>query len=156
LWVLFVLPDTLTNPSTRYFVAMFAVGMAAASIVRRYPEMVGDSPLKSTMAVVLLACTLLSRSTAYEWASIASLGAFFVLVSSGASLFGLLASRSAIRLGSISYGIYLLQGLVITVFLSPHVLGAFATKGASQFWLTALAIALALVCIAAASYHFIE
>ncbi|RDK12221.1 acyltransferase family protein [Cupriavidus lacunae] len=156
IWVIFVLPDTLTNPYARYFVAMFAIGMAAASIVRRSPEIIGDSALKSMVAVALLAYPLLNRDTAYEWTSIASLGAFFFLVSSGASLFGLLTSRSAIRLGIMSYGIYLLQGLVITVFLSPHVLGAFARKGPAQFWLTGLAIALALVCIAAVSYHFIE
>lgn len=156
IWVIFVLPDTLNNQYARCFVAMFAIGMAAASIVRRFRGMIGDSALKSMVAVALLAYTLLNRSTAYEWVSIASLGAFFVLISSGASLFGLLASRSAIRLGSISYGIYLLQGLVITVFLSPRVLGAFATKGPAQFWLTALAITLTLACIAAATYHFIE
>lgn len=156
MWGVFVLPDVLSDPVVRCFVAMFAIGMVAASLVRQFPGLLGDGALKSAAAIVMLVYPLLSRSTAYEWISIASLGLFFILVCSGASLFGLLASRSAMRLGSISYGIYLLHGLVITAFFSPRVLGSFAMQGAAQFWLTALAIALVAVCAAAASYHFVE
>jgi len=156
LWLVFVLPETLSSSFARTLVAMFIIGMATASLVRRMPWLIGDGPMKSLSAVALLAFPLLTRSTAYEWAPIASLGAFFILVASGASLFGLLKSRSAIRLGSVSYGIYLLQGIVITLFHSQHVLGAFANKGSGQFWLTTAAIALALVCVAAGAYHFVE
>ncbi|QBC33465.1 acyltransferase [Pandoraea sp. XY-2] len=161
MWVILILPDAFIHldhpaPVTRYLVTMFVVGMLAASLTRRFPKMVGDSALKSVVAIFLLAHTLLHNSSAYDWASIASLGAFFILVSSGTSLFGLLKSMCAIRLGIISYGIYLLQGLVITVFLTPRILGIFTTKGPIQFWVTVLAITLTLVCLAAAAFHFIE
>jgi len=156
IWLIFILPETLSDGFTRDLVAMFVIGMVAASIVRRSPGFIGDSKLKSAAAAVLLVFPLLTRSTAYEWVSIVSLGGFFILVSSGASLFGLLTTRSAIRLGSIGYGLYLLQGIVITIFHSPHVLGDFADKGPAQVWLTTLAISFALVCAAAASYQFVE
>lgn len=39
----------------------------------------------------------------------------FHLLTSGATLFGLIELRAARRLGNISYGIYLLQGLVPTL-----------------------------------------
>lgn len=155
-WVIFVIPEALSSSFDRYLIAMFVVGMLAASLIRRWPELVGDSPLKSAAALLFVAIPLLTRSTAYEAISIASLGVFFILVSSGASLFGLLTSRSAIRLGTVSYGIYLMQGIIITLFHASHVMGSFVTKGPAQFWLVNGAITLSLTCLAAASYHFIE
>ncbi len=154
--LIMVMPAVLSDKFYRDLVAMFAFGMIAASLVRRKPAFVGDSALKSVAALLLLAYPLLARSTVYEMKSIVPLGLFFILVSSGASLFGLLKSRSAIRLGTISYGIYLLQGIVITVIHAPGVPGDFAQEDPAQFWLSAIAIMLTLVCVAAASYHFVE
>lgn len=155
-WLIIVTPTVLSDKFYRDLVAMFAFGMIAASLVRNKPRFIGDSTLKSLAALLLLAFPLLARSTVYEWKSIVPLGLFFILVSSGASLFGLLKSRSAVRLGTISYGIYLLQGIVITAIHSLGALGDFAQQNSTQFWLSALIIMLLLVCVAAASYHFIE
>lgn len=161
MWIVFALPDTFIHldhpaPVTRLLLAMFIVGMIAASLTRRFPKMVGDSTAKSALAILVLAYTVSQKSSAYDWGTVALLGVFFVLVSSGASLFGLLRSKCAIRLGTISYGIYLLQGIVITGFLTPRVLGTFAMKGPGQLWLTVLALTLALVCLAATVFHFVE
>ncbi|PLQ01521.1 acyltransferase family protein [Cupriavidus pauculus] len=155
-WLIMVMPAVLSDKFYRDLVAMFAFGMIAASLVRRKPGFVGDSALKSVVALLLLAYPLVARSTVFEWKSIVPLGLFFILVSSGASLFGLLKSRSAIRLGTISYGIYLLQGIVITVIHAPGALGDYAQQGPGQFWWSAVAIMLTLACVAAASYHFVE
>jgi len=156
IWLVMVAPEVLSDKFYRNVVMMFAFGMIAASFVRRKPEFVGDSAVKSVAALLLLAYPLLARSSVYEWKSIMPLGLFFILVSSGASLFGLLKLRSAIRLGTVSYGIYLLQGIVITAIHAPAVLGDFARQDPTHFWLSAIAIMLTLVCVAAASYHFIE
>ena len=146
----------LSTGVEKYLSAMFTIGMLAAAMVRRFPKTKGDGCLKSALALVLLFATLLGQSTAYSWISVALLGTFFCLICSGSSLFGLLNMRSATRLGTISYGIYILQGIVITIVFFPGVLGDFSKNGVLQFWLTIIIIVTLLICLAAASYLFIE
>jgi len=160
LWLLFIVPGVFFDFEhavlVRYFLALFGIGMVAATAVRRFPAITGDGPLRSALAVLLLVGFFANNVTAYAWASVAYLGAFFLLISTGTSLFGLLRTRAALRLGAISYSIYLLQGLVILVMLSPRALGIFATDGPPQYWLTVLAIALALVGVSVMAYCLIE
>lgn len=140
----------------KFLFAMFLIGMLSAEIIRKIPKINGDGKLKSAIALMFICATLFGAKTAYSWSSVILLGAFFYLVSSGASLFGLLKTKSAIRLGHISYGIYILQGAVLTVILSPVFLGDFSKNGPMQFWLTNAVIAFTLVVISALAYFFIE
>ncbi|MFJ1253102.1 acyltransferase family protein [Cupriavidus sp. CuC1] len=153
---LYVYSPTVFSDMERYFVALFACGMFAASMVRRYPQLCGDNSVKSLVGISLLIALFASSKTAYAWGPIALLGAFFLLVSSGTTFFGLLASRGAIRLGNISYGTYLLQGLVLQALFSPRTLGQLALRGAQQYWLVVLLLVLVLVLVAAATYQWVE
>ncbi len=53
------------------------------------------------------------------------LGGAFFLIANGVTLFGVLGTRSAKRLGDISFGICLLQGLAMTALFAPDRARAF-------------------------------
>ena len=153
---LLIYSPSIVTSTERYFVALFACGMFAASMVRRYPKILGDSHVKSLVCTLLLFAVFLRYDTAYAWGPILFLGAFFLLISSGATLFGLLKSRSAQRLGNISYSLYLLQGPALAILFSPKILGQYSLQSPEHYWFVALLVSLLLVCISIVTYRFIE
>lgn len=146
----------VSNDLYKYLIAMFTVGMLVAAMVRQFPLAIGDGWLKSCLALVLLSLTLIRRETSYEWTSVIALGTFFALVASGASIFGLLKTKAAHRLGAISYGIYLLQGPVIAVIFSNYFLRQFSHQRAENFWISSMFTAIALIVVASISYLCVE
>jgi peptidoglycan/LPS O-acetylase OafA/YrhL len=74
----------------------------------------------------------------------------------GCDLFGLLLTMPARRLGNASYGIYLLQGLVLAWMFAIAPVRAFALASAVQYWVVIFACALLLVLGASVAHHFIE
>ncbi len=60
---------------------------------------------------------------------------FFTLVCNGATLFGLLSTRPARRLSAISYSLYLMQGLALTLVFAVPPVRDFAMSGPVRFWL---------------------
>ena len=84
----------------------------------------GIAPARQTLATSLLAAalllyTLFGLDSSVDPVAILVLAALFYLVATGCSLFGVLQKRSAHRLGHISYGIYLMQGLALALVLRP-------------------------------------
>jgi peptidoglycan/LPS O-acetylase OafA/YrhL len=68
---------------------------------------------------------------------------------------GLLVSRPAIRLGDVSYGIYLLQGLVLAaVFRSSFVRGV--TSSPVLNWSLTLIAGILLIAVATAGHVIVE
>jgi peptidoglycan/LPS O-acetylase OafA/YrhL len=153
---LLVYSQNIFGSTEKYFIALFACGMFSASLIRRYPKMKGDSTTKSSACILLLLVVFYYFETAYAWGPILFLGAFFLLISSGSTLFGLLKSRSAQRLGNISYSIYLLQGPVLVFFFSQKTLGKYALQKPEHYWFVALLVSLTLVTISTMTYRFIE
>ena len=153
---LLIYSQNIFESTDRYFIALFACGMFAASMVRRCPNILGDSSIKSTACVLLLCAIFLRYDSAFAWCPVLFLGAFFLLISCGSTLFGLLKSRSAQRLGHISYSIYLLQGPVLVILFSQKTLGKYALQSPEHYWFVALLVALMLVCLSTITYRFIE
>ena len=84
------------------------------------------------------------------------LGVIFYLIICGSSVFGLLLTRPARRLGDISYGIYLLQGLVLYFVFSIGPVRAFALVSPAQHWSVICICALLLTACAALAHRWIE
>jgi peptidoglycan/LPS O-acetylase OafA/YrhL len=82
-------------------------------------------------------------------------GAFFLIVS-GCTLFGLLVSRPARRLGDISYGIYLLQGLALVAVLGSGFVHFTALASPLYYWSLVLLAEMALIAIATLAHVAIE
>lgn len=89
-------------------------------------------------------------------AVVASIAMFFAVVGN-ASAFGLLKTRSAIWLGDISYGIYLIHGILLWIFMSAlqsqRVLDGISLWA---FWLNMLAVSACVVFLASSSYVKLE
>ncbi|MBU0653562.1 MAG: acyltransferase [Gammaproteobacteria bacterium] len=106
---------------------------------------------------VAATASLFFMQYAYGAAAIVGNIIMFAAVAGGASLFGLFKAKSAIWLGDISYGIYLLHGLVLWI-----VLGALARAGILahldlfEYWLVVLGVTAVVVLLASASYTLME
>jgi peptidoglycan/LPS O-acetylase OafA/YrhL len=146
------------DPSrTQYAVdaALFAAGMlsagAAPLIARAVPAW-----LRSVVALLLLATAGFGCDTAYSPVPILLLAGAFLLFASGADLFGLLTGRPARRLGAISYGVYLLQGLVLTTLFTAGAFRRFAMATPVHYWLMLTMAAVLLVIFATLAHIAVE
>ncbi len=85
------------------------------------------------------------------------LAVFFLFVAHGYDLFGLLRTRAANFLGTISYSLYLTHCIVLYVVV--HVadrIVPIATLDGSQYWLLAGAAALGTVLLCSLTYRYVE
>jgi peptidoglycan/LPS O-acetylase OafA/YrhL len=137
--------------------ALFGLGMTCGSLRRLAP---GPAPLPawatSTLVLALLAAAVLAFRSAYTPPAMILLAAAFYLVSSGCTVFGLLTSRPVVRLGNISFGVYLLQGLVLTLMFVGTPLGPLSLRSPAHHWGLMIAAGMILVLVATAAHALIE
>ena len=106
--------------------------------------------------LALLVSTFAVSSSAFATTPVILLGAVFYLITSGCTVFGLLTCRPACRLGDVSYGIYLLQGLALAVVFRPGPLRAAALASPVHHWLLMLFCAVLLVVAATTAHVLVE
>lgn len=136
-------------------ISLFLTGMLCASLhtegmVKRLPDR------WSSAAVVALLAVIVTTQEGMTASCTMLIGIIFYLVISGTTVFGLLVSRPAIRLGTISYGIYLLQGLTLAALLRPPVLKAIATGSPLGHWSLVFLSSVLLVFVAMIAHTRIE
>ncbi|MFH0128795.1 acyltransferase family protein [Variovorax sp. VaC1] len=143
-----------------WVLASFLLGMLSAWQLRndgvnrargRLPEWAA-----SLLALLCLAAVFIGFPHMVGPVQVLLLWLFFHLVCSGSTLYGLLATRVARRMSTVSYSIYLLQGLVLTVIFAMPPVRDFAMAGAMQYWMVGTLCALLLVAASVASYRFVE
>lgn len=117
------------DPSPAALISLFFFGMLGASLDHAEVKMDVPQTLSSAVVLVLILATAFGFHSSYQVVPIILLGGAFLLLLQGATVFGLLNTRPAIRLGNISFGIYLIHGLCL--------FGAFSVTDASS--LSALA-----------------
>jgi peptidoglycan/LPS O-acetylase OafA/YrhL len=138
------------------FAGLFACGMLIASLLHEKIVPRLSDKTSSLLALLCMAAIVASAGNGYGTRSAVFLTGFVYLVCSGTSLFGLLATKPAQRLGKISYSLYLMHGLVLSLFFSVPVLRDFAMASAGAYWLAGSACGAVLIIAAAASYVGIE
>jgi peptidoglycan/LPS O-acetylase OafA/YrhL len=153
---LYLAPGSIQNPTGASCAALFFAGMVCASLERRglAVRLIG---IAGTAIVAGLLCGVALIFTGiYGTGPILLLGGVFFLIVCGANLSGLLSSKPARRLGDISYGIYLLQGLVLTLVYSVEPVRLFALASPGGHWLVTCGCAVILLAVAAATHSWIE
>ena len=138
------------------FLALFCVGMLTAGLSARLKDLDFDHPALSGLASGAFVAVLLLFRTTYAPLPICLLAVFFFLVANGVTLFGLLATRPARRLGNISYGIYLLQLLLLGPVFDVPLFARFTLISPTAHWLVVAVTALALVIVATLTHAGVE
>lgn len=134
---------------------LFVIGMLCASLQQkkmllRLPDLAGSALVIGLFALVF------QHDDVKTVPTILLLGLIFFLIVSGTTVFGLLTSKPARRLGDISYGIYLLQGLVLAAVYWPGKMTVLALESAPHHWALALLATLILISLATLAHVAIE
>jgi peptidoglycan/LPS O-acetylase OafA/YrhL len=138
------------------FSVLFLIGMLVASVMHTCKPVRLSDTVSSSLAFGCLAIIFMGTGTPYGSINALLLALFFYLVCSGSTLFGLLQSKSAQRLGKISYSLYLMQGLVLSMVFAIEPIRAFAMASPQAYWLTGTGCALLLLASAGLGYVLIE
>ncbi|WP_157234972.1 acyltransferase family protein [Methylosinus sp. LW4] len=134
----------------------FLIGMMGASLERANILIRFNSYVLDTIILGIIAYIWLEFTTAYAPYQCILLGFVFYMILSGATLFGILSSTPARRLGNISFGIYILQGIVFAIVFSSKRVSDFAQIAPINHWLVVAMCATLLVFIAAALHVLVE
>jgi peptidoglycan/LPS O-acetylase OafA/YrhL len=143
-------------PTPWICVALFLIGMSTAAIRNSYPNLKLQTVAASLAAVALIFVAFLIPQYTFTPIPELLLGAAFLLIASGADLFGLLSTYPARRLGNISFGIYLLQGAVFAGASSFSFIRALDLSSPIGHWTVSLIEAIALVALATLTHRFVE
>jgi peptidoglycan/LPS O-acetylase OafA/YrhL len=138
-------------PGYFLFVPLFSIGMLAYEI-QRIPAARKFLSTKA-MSIVAIASIIIGITTAptpYGFLQVCLFGFFFICVASGNSLFGLLETQGALALGECSYGIYLIHGIVLSLFFTEF-RGSYATLevGEAAILLPLVAVLVVAICLVA-------
>jgi len=138
------------------FAVLFLSGMAVASLLHENLKLRMSHNLSSTLALACLAIVFATSTSGYGTLTAMLLALFFYLVCTGTSVFGLLTTAPARRLGNISYSLYLMQGLVLTLVFAIAPIRSFAMASPQQYWAIGIVCACVLLLGAALGYAFVE
>jgi len=138
------------------FAVLFLCGMAVASLLHENVKPRMSHNLSSTIALACLVIVFATSSSGYGTLTAMLLTLFFYLVCSGTSVFGLLTMTPARRLGNISYSLYLMQGLVLTLVFAIDPVRSLAMASPQAYWAIGVVCACVLLLGAALGYALIE
>ena len=135
---------------------LFLLGMLCASLkqknlLRRPPDIIA-----SILVLALIAAAFFAGNPIEQVLPQFLLGGVFYLIIAGCTLFGLLTMRPALRLGDVSYGIYLLQGLALAAIFRLPAIHRMDAASIPAHWLAALLSATLLISVATATHVWIE
>jgi peptidoglycan/LPS O-acetylase OafA/YrhL len=147
------------HPSTGNFgFAAFSVGMACAALRSRGWIGINNKNADMLWSVILagLFISLFHMNTSYSLHAFFILIFIFVLISAGTSMFGLLHARPAKRLGEISYGIYILQGLALFSILRQPWVNEHLISSILGYWLCVVVAGMFLISVAMLAHVTLE
>lgn len=135
------------------FWTLFLYGMLAATLEK--VEVIPKLP-NAISSILVIACFTGSILLPDQLGPLFHLllGASFYLITSGSTVFGLLVTRPARRLGDISYGIYLLQGLPQALLFRSFRSVALSTGYA--YWALTLLSTILLIALATTTHVWVE
>ncbi|WP_245332682.1 acyltransferase family protein [Bradyrhizobium erythrophlei] len=136
--------------------AFFLSGMLVASLRRTSMRECMPAGWLSPIALGCLGTIFVGFDTALGSVQIALMALFFYAVCKGGTLFGLLTTPAARRLGNVSYSVYLMQGIVLTAAFAVPSIKIFALQGVFEYWAVGVLSALALASVSATTYLAVE
>jgi peptidoglycan/LPS O-acetylase OafA/YrhL len=132
----------------------FLGGIAAAGVIYYKPSQLNFAGVGGSIAVLACLCMALTSSNIYALVPLILLATALTLVVGGADLFGLLRTRAARALGQLSYGIYLLHGLVL--HLAMRTFARASLPVGSWHWVVVIELVPVVVAFAAIAFRLVE
>lgn len=145
------------HPSLAH-VTSFASGIITAFLVRSDAFRArAASSAASLLVIACIAVAMFAFKSSYSFFPLALLSVAFALIACGNSLFGLLTNNVSRLLGELTYGIYLLQGIVLFVTFK-FVIGFKAAAALSplEHWLIIMCCTPILILICFCTFKTIE
>ena len=138
--------------------ANFLVGMIAAVLSRVHAVGRLSQSFGASVAVAISLVTAVScYRSAYSIPPFLLISAAFVVIASGNSMWGSLTSRTSRALGELSYGIYLLHGLMLfTLFTFALPRSQARNLDPIWHWVASLGLTPILVLLSALAYRYVE
>ena len=136
----------------------FLFGMLAAAILEKYKLREWFVGRASTLILVVALLALFATSR-FNWSLLQSILLFvaFLFVAHGNGIFGLLTSPASKYLGHLSYSIYLLHGIVLSVALSlGNGMISIRELTPYSYWTGIAVIGSVIVLLSGLTYRFIE
>jgi peptidoglycan/LPS O-acetylase OafA/YrhL len=146
------------NAGNSLYAAYFLGGIfvAYASKMPNVSTILASTPFRVTVSAALVGCALTFMNSYNTLDTLVTVG-FFAAVANGLSIFGTLKSRAILWLGDISYGIYLIHGLVLWGTLETlQVSGMLGSLDLLSFLAAMLCVGILVVVLASMSYAFFE
>jgi peptidoglycan/LPS O-acetylase OafA/YrhL len=138
------------------YTALFFAGMTAATLIHDGYKPKIDARLGALAALACPTLVFLCFPEVHNGFSVLLLAISFFIICLGNSIFGLLTCRGAQRLGHISYSVYLMQGIVLTLVYWNGAVKNFALSSDVNYWLTAFICGLLLTSGSAVLYGIVE
>ncbi|QEY17068.1 acyltransferase [Cellvibrio sp. KY-GH-1] len=108
----------------------------------------------SLLALICLVCGCLVET--YSFAQMLISGVAFILLASGANLFGLLELKASKILGDLSFGVYLLHGMLLYVAFTVFDAVDFSLIGYPFYWVIFVFMLIGVVGLSVAAHLLIE
>ncbi|OWJ84024.1 hypothetical protein CDV52_09020 [Haematobacter missouriensis] len=153
--VLLFVPGLWFGPFAGILISFFGLGMIAVELASwpRVNRLLSRWPV-AFLGIAALATQMKVFPGAFNPISGVLLFAFFTPVLAGNSYFGLLTRKGSIALGEVSYGIYLLHGIVLSVWMEDLIPRIGERFGAS--WLALPLLLVIIVLLATLTFLLVE
>jgi peptidoglycan/LPS O-acetylase OafA/YrhL len=139
------------------FLDAFLGGIAASLFARHAGfRSFAASRFASVIAFACAAMAALRYSTAYEHAPMLLLAICFILLAAGNDMFGILTHPASRMLGEMTYGIYLLHGMLLFFVFRVLVGDAAVKMSVTGHWLLLMSLTPPLLLICYACFRWIE
>lgn len=147
----------LSSPYRGYW-AIFFFGIISAHIYKAYPKIpFFQKPISSIIPIIGIVAVYFISYKPYSFTQYFISLFIFLSFLHGADLFGLLRTEVAKFLGTISYSIYLLHGIVLFGILnSVDYFYPMTSVSAPIFWLLILFCGVVTIFISSITYNYIE
>ncbi len=132
------------------YLAMVGASALTASLQVGGMVLRSDGLVESVLALLIAALFAFDRSSSPQ--AILVFASLFYVITTGCSLFGVLRTSTAHRLGHLSYGIYLMQGLALATVLRPLQGISIASPALHIVMLTAATALLTMMALVAHCY----
>ena len=156
LGVAWVVPAREFPPSDAVAVLLFGVGAWSAILVTRLRAAVLPDRLASTIVAGAMLFILLRVHNTYTVQAVVPLGVAFFLIANGCTLFGLLTTRAARRVGDLSYPVYLTHGLVLAALMHVPRLEIATTHSTASYMGVRLLAAMLVLGVSGTVHVWVE